>query len=400
VPHTDPALPAVVEVVADPERFAALRDEWNALLRASTADGVFLTWEWLHTWWRHLAGARRLRLAVARRGGRLLAVAPWADAGGPLWRLAGVPRLEFLGTGMVGSDYLDVILRGGDEAAALAVLATHLLDTRPVLRLGQLVGGTSRAATLGTTLAGHGWAASEVDSDVCPFIRLAGHSWESYLATLGPEHRYNFRRRLRKLQASGFRFETVATEERRRAVLRVLFDLHQRRWRTRGGSQAFGSSAVFAFHDDFSRLALERGWLRLFALWVDGEPAAAVYAFRYGPKVSFYQSGFDPRFAPRSVGLVALGLAIRTAVEEGAREFDLLHGDEAYKFQWAGETRRLARLELFPPRPAAVVCRRLVTTSRAARRTARRLLPEGVVRWIGSLRRPGSLHAPETASAR
>ena len=72
------------------------------------------------------------------------------------------------------------------------------------------------------------------------------------------------------------------------------------------------------------------------------------YGFRYGDKFYFYQSGFDPGYARQSVGLVALGLTIKAALEEGAMEYDLLHGDEEYKFLWAHQTRELRRLELFP----------------------------------------------------
>src|SRR5690606_22369675 len=37
-----------------------LRAEWNELLQASASDKLFLTWEWLYTWWQHLAGDRTL----------------------------------------------------------------------------------------------------------------------------------------------------------------------------------------------------------------------------------------------------------------------------------------------------------------------------------------------------
>src|SRR5262249_36951903 len=154
----------------------------------------------------------------------------------------------------------------------------------------------------------------------------------SFLASLGPEHRYNVRRRLRQIhQQADMHFEAVDCEERRAAALRILVALHLKRWDERGGSDAFDSEPVVAFHQEFSRRALVRGWLRLFVLWLDGEPAAALYGLRYGGTFSFYQSGFDPRFRRASVGLVTLALALRRALEEGAAEFDLLHGNEDYK---------------------------------------------------------------------
>src|SRR5204862_4045645 len=51
-----------IERIEDPARFTALREEWDELLASSAADCIFLTWEWLHTWWNHLAAGRRLYL--------------------------------------------------------------------------------------------------------------------------------------------------------------------------------------------------------------------------------------------------------------------------------------------------------------------------------------------------
>jgi CelD/BcsL family acetyltransferase involved in cellulose biosynthesis len=167
----------------------------------------------------------------------------------------------------------------------------------------------------------------------------------------------------------------------------ILFDLHDRRWKERGGSDAFSSRGVLSFHEEFSRLALDRGWLRLFILRVAGEPAAALYGFRYRATFCFYQSGFDPRFAQKSVGLVMMGLTIQSAIEESAREFDFLHGDEAYKSLWARNRRELIRLELDPPGARAFLRRGAIDAERAARHAARRMLPSPVAgrlaAWLG-----------------
>ncbi len=58
-----------VETIDDAGGFAALRSEWTELLADSAAPSVFLTWEWLHTWWKHLGGGRRLAMLTVRRGG-------------------------------------------------------------------------------------------------------------------------------------------------------------------------------------------------------------------------------------------------------------------------------------------------------------------------------------------
>ncbi len=388
-----------IEYVREQDRFDGLRDEWSALLSESGADNLFLTWEWLRTWWRHLSGRRRLFIVAVRQGGRLLAIAPLST------RPPGFPRLmpifEFLGIGTAGSDYLDIIVRRGSEPEVGEALAREMRGWNASLALGQLREEGSSGSAVAQRLADDRWAVSQARTDVCPFIPLAGHTFDSYLGTLGREHRYNFRRRLRNLERdSAVRFDKVESEESRGEVLSALLTLHDERWRTRGGSDAFDAAGIVAFHDEFSRLALRLGWLRLFVLRVDGQPAATLYGFRRGRTFYFYQSGWDPRFAPRSVGLVTLGLAIRSALEEGAEEFDLLHGSESYKLHWAREARHLARIEAYPPGARGLLLRKAVGVNRAGRRIARRVLGDGVSDGISLACRLGVWRALRAATAR
>jgi CelD/BcsL family acetyltransferase involved in cellulose biosynthesis len=235
-------------------------------------------------------------------------------------------------------------------------------------------------------LADAGCAVRRSAPAFCPYLDLRELSWDTLLAGLGPAHRANLRRRLRVLERGHTpRFELVGSEARRRELLPVLFELHRRRWAERGGSDGLLGPGLAAFHDQVSRLALRRGWLRLFVLWLGDVPAAALYCFRYREGVVFYQSGFDPGFARLGVGLVALGLALRSAVEEGAGEFDLLHGEEPYKFLWAKRRRPLAGFTVFP----AGAHGRLAWGHDAAKDFARVLL-----------RRPPGAERPHAATAR
>jgi CelD/BcsL family acetyltransferase involved in cellulose biosynthesis len=107
---------------------------------------------------------------------------------------------------------------------------------------------------------------------------------------------------------------------------------------------------------------------------VDSVPAAALYGLRHGDTFYFYQSGFDPVWSRQSVGLVMKGLAIKSAIEEGAAEYDFLHGAEEYKCHWARQTRELVRLELYPHHSRGRLSRRAVDFNRAIRKMAKRML--------------------------
>src|SRR5204863_1445246 len=188
-----------------------------------------------------------------------------------------------------------------------------------------------------------------------------------------------------------FRFEHATTNEQRHEFLQVLIDLHRKRWSEKGASEAFSTADMVSFHQELSRLAFERGWLRLFVLWLNDRPAAALYGFQRHRRFYFFQSGLDPEYSRYSVGLVTMGLAIKNAIEEGLQEYDLLHGAEAYKFLWARQTRTIHKLELYPPSAAGIVYGRIAQVSRLARRFGWAILPRPVADRIATARRMAHL---------
>ena len=367
----------MVDIIEDFRGFTALTPGWNELLRASSSDCPFLTAEWLQAWWAHVGGARALHIMTVRdETHRLIAVAPLMVVDGPLGMFR---RLEFLGTGYAGSDYLDVIVRRGHEREGLQALVAAIRQEKAVLCLSHVADG-SLALVLSERLADVGWTARRTPASVCPIVMLEGHTWDSYLASLGASHRANFRRRLRALtNRFEMRFELVASDPARAEALAVLLRFHAQRFGARG-STAFVSPALCAFHDDATERARGQGWLRLFVLRLDGTAAAVMYGFSYNRRFSFYQHGFDAQYDSFSVGTVLMGLTIQAALEEGALEFDMLYGTEGYKWLWARDQRPLTELQLYPPDLGGIVHRRTAAAERGMRAVARRILAIGAAR--------------------
>jgi CelD/BcsL family acetyltransferase involved in cellulose biosynthesis len=339
--------------------FTALRPEWNALVRASASPTPFLTWEWLHTWWTHLRETSQLRIVAVRSGNELIAVAPFRiGANGT----ANLHCVDVLGTGEAGSDYLDIIIRRGHEAAGLDAIEAFVRAQNLTLRFKHL-GPNAAASELAERLVSQRWSRVTRPGGTCPYIPLSGHTWDSYLATLGSSHRANVRRRIRALeQKFAVRFEAVSTDAERREALAALIGYHDNRFEARG--TAFRTDATRAFHDEVTRRVLDRGWLRMFVLRLNDTPVAVMYGFLYNGVFSFYQHGFDPAFQQHSIGLLMMALSIRAAIDEGAVEFDMLWGVEPYKFLWARDTRELRDIHLFPASIAGHLHRHLFEARR------------------------------------
>ena len=378
----------LINIIEDAGRLPHLVDEWTELLENSAQDCLFLTPEWLTTWWRYFERDEwTLRLITVRRQSRLLGLAPFFSRPRTFGGMLKHQCTEFLGTGLVGSDYLDLIVRRGEEQMVRIGFTEYLNHSKPLLTLSHLPALASEADGATRELEMSGWQVKRSTIESCPYVTLRGHTWESYVDSLGANHRYNFARRLKNLHKTGvLEFDVVEKEDQRREALQAFMALHAVAWHARGGSQAMQTAREVAFHQAFSRIALERGWLRLFLLRVDGRPIGGLYGFRRGPRFYFYQSGFDPAWRKHSVGLVTMGLAIKQALAEGAEEYDLLHGTEAYKFRWARETRDLARIHLFPPSWRGWLCRASLEAEAQGKQIARRWLPDTILERLAKSR--------------
>ena len=336
------------------DRLESLREEWTNL--AEQGQNVFVTWEFATTWWEHFGAGRRLVTVGCRdSGGDLFAVLPLY-----FWRRRPLRVLRFFGNG--AGDILCPVCRperADDAARALR----RLLEVAPwdwdVFVGENLPGEQDWPRRLGGHL---------IRREGNPVLR-APDGFEEFLARRTPNFRSAVRRGERRLARRfqvRFRLSDSATLD---GDLDALFRLHQARF---GEQSTFGGGRT-AFHRAFARRAHERGWLRLWILELDGRPVAAQYGFRFGGVESFYQSGRDPELRRESLGMTLLSHAIRTAADEGVREFALLRGHEPYKYRFATDDRGLDSVCLTrgPAGAAALAVVKAVRSSPAARKLLR-----------------------------
>jgi CelD/BcsL family acetyltransferase involved in cellulose biosynthesis len=336
-----------------------VRQAWQGL--AAAGSNIFATWEWSATWLRHVAPeATPMIAAVPGEQGPAALVALYCGTH------AGIPALRVVGDGL-GSRVGPIRAPGSDRVAAEALTAALAsAPGRHILFVGQGLPGGERWESV---IPG---ASHHLESS--PVLAINGASWEEYLASRSSNFRQQVRRRERRLHERHQVAVRLADESSAAADMEVLFKLHEARWRA-GGSTAFVGPRK-AFHREFAQIALERGWLRLWVLELDGKAAAAWYGFRYGGAEWFYQSGRDPALDAESVGFVLMSHTIRAAIEDGMNEYRFLLGDEPYKSRFAshdpGEITVVA-----PTRPLGSVVLRAALTRRRARRAMKLLAANG-----------------------
>lgn len=369
-----------VDRIQDLAGFAALSLEWDALLERSGERSPFLTWEWLYPWWQHLGRDKELYLLTVRdTSGQLVGLAPlcrsWTGLG--IWDRRRV--LEFLGTGDVASDYLNIIVDPSPGCTVLAALVEYLVahhaewDMLSLTDVDEKAWALSMIRTLFQT-RGFDAVTSTRPGHSCPYTRLDG-GWDGYLQSRSSNFRRQLKRKHDRLMAQpGARFETIDRAEELPRAIETLITLHRGRRATRGGTTALEDGSVVAFLRAATPLLQERRWLRLCALVAGGRPLAMLYGLAYRDTFYFYQSGWDVDWSALAPGMVLHGWCIQHACAEGLSEYDFLRGEESYKARWAPYVRRTTRLDIVQRTPRTMIyrgTRRLVRGLREVRHRLR-----------------------------
>jgi len=331
-PATREARDGTAEVITDPDRLGEIEADWRSL--AERRGNAFLTPEWYFAWLRSYgADADPAVIAVRAPAGDLRGIMPLARD-----RAARPRSLRFGGANL--ADHLHPVAAGLEEEAVAAAAGAMLGAEIPGWSAIVLdnVDADARWWRAMMSAAPLSLAAVSYRQTTLPCIQLPT-SWEDYLASRSRNFRSQLGRKLRALERNHeIRFRRTQDAPELARDLETFFRLHDARWDTRGGSSS-ASERTRRFHADFTAAALERGWLRLWVMEVDGAPAAAWYGWRLGERYSYYLAGFEPRWSDASVGLLLLARTVREAIEESASEYDLLLGDEAYKERFATATR-------------------------------------------------------------
>ncbi len=301
------------------ETFDSLQEEWRALCPSAAGASVFMTPAWLRTWWDIVRQEEDLLLLAFRDGGRLAGIAPLMRDG---------DTVRFIAHSDI-CDFHDFLCAPGLESQVYDRLLDELDATRWLtIELEGLREGSPTLAVLPALAKARGFTVEQSPEEVSPAIVVPA-TWAGYLGTLDKKDRHELRRKLRRLESAGavsLRF--VGSEVTTRDVATFLDLLRA----SREEKRAFLTPVRERFFHALARSMAAEGHLKLFFLELDGMRVAAAFCFDYQGGYYLYNSGFEPRQAPLSVGLLSKALCLKDAIDKGKGRFDLLRGAETYKY--------------------------------------------------------------------
>jgi len=301
---------------------------WSALAARRSPASIFLTPEWI-------------AVARAHDPNEQITLA----AGDPPYAVAALSRsadgtVRFAGGEL--TDEQDVCAPSSECASAASAVARWIANERPPRVLLEYVpSDTPTLEAMTATLSDEGYRVTRERLITSPRIALSS-DYETYVQGLGKKERHELRRKMRRFEAAPGAGFAWAEERERPAVLDRFFALHRL---SKGEKAAFMTGETERFFRDIADALAATRALRLGVVRVHGEDAAVLFAFAYGDTLALYNAAYDPALGSLSLGIASHAYAVRDAIAQGFKVYDLLRGDEPYKYDLGATDRWLWRLD-------------------------------------------------------
>jgi CelD/BcsL family acetyltransferase involved in cellulose biosynthesis len=211
-------------------------------------------------------------------------------------------------------------------------------------------------------------------------------TFDAFLGSLAKKTREGVKRYAKRLSRA---FEdSVETTVLREPgdIDRIFVDLEAVAARTyqRGLGVAFADTPA---QRSLVSLGLERGWYRVWVLYLEGAPVAFWPGYAYNGTFFIGTPGYDPSFADNRVGMyLQMRMIEDLCADPGVQVLDYGFGDAEYKRRFGSESWEEQTVAIFGPSARALGISAIRTAVLASDRGARRLLTaagvlDRVKRW-------------------
>lgn len=316
----------------EPGEFAALAEEWDALLRQSAFQSPYLSHAWLGAWREHF-GTRRLAILALARGRALVAAAPCVER-----RWLGFRWLEGMGVRGASVDGSDLLLPRGHEPQCLALLLEALLAHRREWDLLTLPGVRASSAVWrflpqvpAELLTRFAWEfLPRAPTRSVPL----GRPWRDYLSERGRLRRQCAYWERRWADLPGGALRIVEGEAAVRTALPDCAAVEAESWKRRGGFCRFHGA-----HAPFTRIALLRiaatGRCCIAFACHGDRPIAYFIALAAGERLAAFDAAHLAAYRPHMPGITLLRTLLAREMGGAHRWLDLGAGWEEYKRLWS-----------------------------------------------------------------
>ena len=323
-----------------------LLGEWDELFHADGTATPFSSAGWARAWWRHWAGSVEPWVVTVRQGSRLVGLAPLVAARrGPFRVLTELGRPP--------SNYWTVLSIPAAREEVSAAVAREI-GARADEWHAVLLGGLPAESGFELALRNAGLRVRARQPTPYPGIELPG-SFEEYLQGLSRKRRKDLRRHVRRLDDGRIALRNVTEPADLRDAIGRWQDIRVRWWRSRAKKMdpEHASPRFRAFMQDLTAELVPQGLAQVWEFRHDDDVVGIEVNLLDDARYYSWMGAYEPQVAHLGLGKVAIGESIRESIEAGRSYYDLMVGDEEYKYSYGATDRYCRWMMVGNRRPAS-----------------------------------------------
>lgn len=316
-----------IKILSSCNEICNLRYSWNSLKPAMNYP--FLRWEWIYTAAKAFHSKEKLQLVVAKKGSRMMGVAPMVLAKEPYGK-----HLRFIGIEKL-HEPCGLVYENFSTQKIIVNTLKHI--GLPII-LERLDGNRDSHESIYNLIKGWGWTIRKDTVGTC-FLKMNGYDFQSFLTNLPSKRRYDLRRLERRAKQANdvdCRIFNPKPDELENCLEKV-FEIEARNWKGRRGSAIKYNPEMAFFFRQFCEYACEDGYLRIAMLSFQGKTAAVMIGAELGGRFWVFKIGYDERWSRYSPGLVLINETVKYAFEQGLNAYEFLGSDEPWIHLWSGK---------------------------------------------------------------
>jgi hypothetical protein len=330
-----------------------LKEEWDDFVEKIGLE-IFMTFDWLRTWWKYYGHKRRIKIFILRHSGSIVGIVPL------FWERIWLGPVSARVVKLVGTDFMPITVSFPVRKDLLEDVLSLLKDQIEkewkwdILYFGAIAGNYDCFDTLvehSKARFGKDYSYDTKTSGVQIYFTVR-ESWDDQVASLVIKQRTNARRAFRKIEKRNVSVTSkVASENDSDRVFEDFVKIHQNSWQKKKMPGHFGDwPYAHEFHREVTSLQQKQNRLRMLQVFYNNECVDYEYLYKLGDKYCWFLNARSDAATEAGLDIkwIAFHAKVELAISEEVKTIDGMRGFYDYKIEMGGKALPIKNLYIIP----------------------------------------------------
>lgn len=316
-----------IEIVKNIEKFQQLKPIWDKLVSVNEFKNIFITFDWLYTWWNNFNDEKELFILLDKNDdGEICGLAPLMKVGDDL------RTIQFIAHG--SADYSDIL--AVDKNKTIEKLLAFLSENKnqwSKINLTEIAAPAKTTAIITSVAADKNMNIVTSDSNIC--FSFINQDTRSSIDTVEFKKNRSTKRSYAHLNKIGaLEFKKLSDSNEIKSHLNRLFQFHINRWQDSSTTSKFLNENHRNFYIQLTENLTPNRQLVLYVLNLNQSPLAYLLGYEMNDTIYLYTIASDIFYLKYSPGKIIIHETTNYEIKQGIKIIDLARGDESYKTEF------------------------------------------------------------------